>query len=49
MPVGIDMGRIQFVMRDSEEEGKVMELRRRYEGKTVLLGIDEAASDGANA
>ncbi|KAG5375674.1 hypothetical protein IGI04_040270 [Brassica rapa subsp. trilocularis] len=41
MPVGIDMGRIQSVMIDSEEEGKVMELRRRYEGKTVLLGIDD--------
>ncbi|KAL0703454.1 hypothetical protein Bca4012_069879 [Brassica carinata] len=41
MPVGIDMGRIQSVMRDSEEEGKVMELERRYEGKTVLLGIDD--------
>ncbi|KAL0723839.1 hypothetical protein Bca4012_038438 [Brassica carinata] len=41
MPVGIDMGRIQAVMRCSEEEGKVTELRRRYEGKTVLLGIDD--------
>ncbi|KAF3610148.1 hypothetical protein DY000_02044573 [Brassica cretica] len=41
MPVGIDMGRIQSVMRDSEEEGKVMELERRYQGKTVLLGIDD--------
>ncbi|KAH0876758.1 hypothetical protein HID58_064152 [Brassica napus] len=41
MPVGIDMGRIQSVMRDSEKEGKVMELERRYEGKTVLLGIDD--------
>ncbi|KAF8083168.1 hypothetical protein N665_0790s0029 [Sinapis alba] len=41
MPVGINMGRIQSVMRYSEEEGKVMELRKRYEGKTVLLGIDD--------
>ncbi|CAH8354409.1 unnamed protein product [Eruca vesicaria subsp. sativa] len=41
MPVGINMGRIQTVMRYSEEEGKVMELRKRYEGKTVLLGIDD--------
>ncbi|KAJ0244944.1 hypothetical protein HA466_0184570 [Hirschfeldia incana] len=41
MPVGIDMGRLQSVMKESEEEGKVRELRRRYEGKTVLLGIDD--------
>jgi len=41
MPVGINMGRIQSVMRYSEEEGKVMELRNRFEGKTVLLGIDD--------
>ncbi|CAH8339673.1 unnamed protein product [Eruca vesicaria subsp. sativa] len=41
MPVGINVDRIQDVMRCSEEEGKVMELKKRYEGKTVLLGIDE--------
>ncbi|KAJ4915194.1 hypothetical protein Rs2_00744 [Raphanus sativus] len=41
MPVGIDMGRIQSVMKCSEEEGNVMELKKRYEGKTVLLGIDD--------
>ncbi|XP_019094805.1 PREDICTED: probable alpha,alpha-trehalose-phosphate synthase [UDP-forming] 7 isoform X4 [Camelina sativa] len=41
MPVGINMGRIQSVMRYSEEEGKVTELRNRFEGKTVLLGIDD--------
>ncbi|CAN8306119.1 unnamed protein product [Cochlearia groenlandica] len=41
MPVGINMGRIQTVMRYSEEEGKVAEIRKRFEGKTVLLGIDD--------
>ncbi|KAK4770166.1 hypothetical protein SAY87_030698 [Trapa incisa] len=41
MPVGVHMGRIASVMRQTDEEGKIAELRHRFEGKTVLLGVDD--------
>ncbi|XP_010522084.1 PREDICTED: probable alpha,alpha-trehalose-phosphate synthase [UDP-forming] 7 [Tarenaya hassleriana] len=41
MPVGINMSRIQSVMGLSEEEGRLRELKKRFEGRTVLLGIDD--------
>ncbi|XP_010557135.1 PREDICTED: probable alpha,alpha-trehalose-phosphate synthase [UDP-forming] 7 isoform X2 [Tarenaya hassleriana] len=41
MPVGINMSRIQSVMRLSEDEGRVRELKKRFEGRTLLLGIDD--------
>lgn len=41
MPVGIHMGRIESVMRMSDEECKARELKQQFEGKTILLGIDD--------
>ncbi|KAK4743646.1 hypothetical protein SAY87_009958 [Trapa incisa] len=41
MPVGVHMGRIASVMRQADEEGKIAELRHQFEGKTVLLGVDD--------
>ncbi|KAJ7981595.1 putative Trehalose-6-phosphate synthase [Quillaja saponaria] len=41
MPVGVHMGRIESVMRMSDEENKVRELKQQFEGKTVLLGVDD--------
>ncbi|KAI4343036.1 hypothetical protein MLD38_027584 [Melastoma candidum] len=40
MPVGIHMGQIQSVLRLADEEWRVSELRQKFEGKTVLLGVD---------
>ncbi|KAK7405060.1 hypothetical protein VNO78_06232 [Psophocarpus tetragonolobus] len=41
MPVGIHMGRIESVMRMADEECKVRELKQQFEGKAILLGIDD--------
>ncbi|KAL0306776.1 UNVERIFIED_CONTAM: putative alpha,alpha-trehalose-phosphate synthase [UDP-forming] 7 [Sesamum radiatum] len=41
MPVGIHMGHIESVIRQADKELKVEELRRQFEGKTVLLGVDD--------
>ncbi|XP_057450907.1 probable alpha,alpha-trehalose-phosphate synthase [UDP-forming] 7 [Lotus japonicus] len=41
MPVGIHMGRIESVMRMADEECKVRELRHKFAGKTILLGVDD--------
>jgi len=41
MPVGIHMGRIDTVMRMAVEETEVKELKRQFEGKTILLGVDD--------
>ncbi|WJX50762.1 putative alpha,alpha-trehalose-phosphate synthase [UDP-forming] 7, variant 2 [Trifolium repens] len=41
MPVGIQLGRIESVMRMADEECKVRELKQQFEGKTILLGIDD--------
>ncbi|KAK4255667.1 hypothetical protein QN277_008639 [Acacia crassicarpa] len=41
MPVGVHMGRIESVMKMTDEESKVRELKQVYEGKTVLLGVDD--------
>ncbi|KAI4322802.1 hypothetical protein L6164_022462 [Bauhinia variegata] len=41
MPVGVHMGRIQSVMNMTEEECKARELKQQFEGKTVLLGVDD--------
>lgn len=41
MPVGIHMGRIESVMRMADEECKVRELKQQFEGKTILLGVDD--------
>ncbi|WJZ89488.1 hypothetical protein VitviT2T_008707 [Vitis vinifera] len=41
MPVGIHMGRIASVMKLADKEKKVGELKQQFEGKTVLLGVDD--------
>lgn len=41
MPVGIHMGHIESVMRLAEKENKFKELRQQFEGKIVLLGVDD--------
>ncbi|KAL1812751.1 hypothetical protein DCAR_0625002 [Daucus carota subsp. sativus] len=41
MPVGIHMGQIESVMRLADKEWRVGELKQRFEGKSVLLGVDD--------
>uniref|UniRef100_A0ACD5U1E9 Uncharacterized protein n=1 Tax=Avena sativa TaxID=4498 RepID=A0ACD5U1E9_AVESA len=41
MPVGIHMGQLQSVLRLPEMQSKVAELRQQFEGKAVLLGVDD--------
>ncbi|KAJ3703980.1 hypothetical protein LUZ61_007685 [Rhynchospora tenuis] len=41
MPVGIHMGQVQSVLRLPDREWRVAELRQQFEGKTVLLGVDD--------
>ncbi|KAF4394662.1 hypothetical protein CsatB_001106 [Cannabis sativa] len=41
MPVGIHMGQIESVLRNPDNEWRVKELRRKFAGKTVLLGVDD--------
>ncbi|KAM7492153.1 hypothetical protein LguiA_035074 [Lonicera macranthoides] len=41
MPVGIHMGQIESVMKLADKEWRVGELKQQFEGKTVLLGVDD--------
>ncbi|POO03311.1 Trehalose-phosphatase [Trema orientale] len=41
LPVGIHMGQLQSVLSLSETAFKVRELREQYEGKIVVLGVDD--------
>ncbi|OEL13200.1 putative alpha,alpha-trehalose-phosphate synthase [UDP-forming] 7 [Dichanthelium oligosanthes] len=41
MPMGIHMGQLQSVLRSPEKEEKVAQLRQQFEGKAVLLGVDD--------
>jgi len=41
MPVGIHMGQIESVLKLADKEWRVGELKRQFEGKTVLLGVDD--------
>ncbi|WOL11129.1 putative alpha,alpha-trehalose-phosphate synthase [Canna indica] len=41
MPVGIHMGQLQSVLRLPDKEWRVNELRQQFDGKTVLLGVDD--------
>ncbi|KAK2965340.1 hypothetical protein RJ640_013803 [Escallonia rubra] len=41
MPVGIHLGHIESVMKLADKELKVDELKKQFEGKTVLLGVDD--------
>ncbi|KAK4786909.1 hypothetical protein SAY86_010742 [Trapa natans] len=41
MPIGIHMGQIQSVLKLADKEWMVEELKQQFEGKTVLLGVDD--------
>lgn len=41
MPVGIHMGQIQSVLKLADKDWRVDELKQQFEGKTVLLGVDD--------
>ncbi|KAJ6738322.1 TREHALOSE-6-PHOSPHATE SYNTHASE [Salix koriyanagi] len=41
MPVGIHMGQIESVLKLADKEWRVGELKQQFEGKTVLLGVDD--------
>jgi trehalose 6-phosphate synthase/phosphatase len=41
MPMGIHMGQLQSVLRLPERERIVADLRQQFEGKLVLLGVDD--------
>ncbi|CAM8893663.1 unnamed protein product [Rhodiola kirilowii] len=41
MPVGIHMGQIESVLNQADKDWRVGELRQQFEGKTVLLGVDD--------
>ncbi|KAK8524557.1 hypothetical protein V6N12_029422 [Hibiscus sabdariffa] len=41
MPVGIHMGQIRSVLSLADKEWRVAELKQQFEGKTVLLGVDD--------
>ncbi|CBI30721.3 unnamed protein product, partial [Vitis vinifera] len=41
MPVGVHMGQIESVLRFADKEWRVGELKQQFEGKTVLLGVDD--------
>ncbi|CAI9089164.1 OLC1v1023675C1 [Oldenlandia corymbosa var. corymbosa] len=41
MPVGIHMGHVESAMKLADKEMKYDELKKQFEGKTVLLGVDD--------
>ncbi|KAL0372953.1 UNVERIFIED_CONTAM: Alpha,alpha-trehalose-phosphate synthase [UDP-forming] 5 [Sesamum calycinum] len=41
LPVGIHMGQLRSVLDLPETEAKVAQLRDKFQGKTVLLGVDD--------
>ncbi|GAB2274703.1 Probable alpha,alpha-trehalose-phosphate synthase [UDP-forming] 7 [Dionaea muscipula] len=41
MPVGIHMGQIESSMKLAAQERRIMELKKQFEGRTVLLGVDD--------
>ncbi|KAL8140406.1 hypothetical protein V2J09_006427 [Rumex salicifolius] len=41
MPIGIHMGQIEEAMKLAVEEETISKLRQQFEGKTVLLGVDD--------
>ncbi|KAE8702845.1 Alpha,alpha-trehalose-phosphate synthase 6 [Hibiscus syriacus] len=41
LPVGIHIGQLQFVLNLPETEAKVAELRNKFRGQTVMLGVDD--------
>ncbi|CAN4082206.1 unnamed protein product [Withania somnifera] len=41
MPVGIHMGQIETVFQVADKELRVEQLKQQFQGKTVLLGVDD--------
>ncbi|PKA49427.1 Alpha,alpha-trehalose-phosphate synthase [UDP-forming] 6 [Apostasia shenzhenica] len=41
LPVGVDMGQLKEVIASPETESKVLELKSKFRGKILLLGIDD--------
>ncbi|CAO2197615.1 unnamed protein product [Urochloa humidicola] len=41
MPVGVHMGQLQSGLRLPDREWRLAELQQQFEGKTVLLGVDD--------
>lgn len=41
MPSGIHMGQMESILNSSDKQSKVRELQQQYEGKTILLGVDD--------
>ncbi|KAA8526255.1 hypothetical protein F0562_008542 [Nyssa sinensis] len=41
MPVGIHMGQIESVMKLADKEWRVGELKQKFDGKNVFLGVDD--------
>ncbi|KAH7651433.1 trehalose 6-phosphate synthase/phosphatase protein [Dioscorea alata] len=41
MPVGVHMGQLESALGFPDREWRVAELKRQFEGKTVLLGVDD--------
>ncbi|GER52088.1 trehalose phosphate synthase [Striga asiatica] len=41
LPMGIHMGQIQSIISLPDTAGKVRELKKKYKGRTVLLGVDD--------
>ncbi|CAA6671490.1 unnamed protein product [Spirodela intermedia] len=41
MPVGVHMGQLETVMKLPDVEWRVAELRQEFQGRTVLLGVDD--------
>lgn len=41
MPVGIHMGRLMDTLACAETQAKIHELKARYKGKTIILGVDD--------
>jgi trehalose 6-phosphate synthase/phosphatase len=41
MPVGVHMGQLESGLRLPDKEWRLSELQRQFQGKTVLLGVDD--------
>lgn len=41
LPAGIDMGQLESIMSDEDTAVKVRDLKRKYDGKVVMVGVDD--------
>ncbi|KAL7603990.1 hypothetical protein Lser_V15G16312 [Lactuca serriola] len=41
MPSGIHMGQMESILRQPEKQTRVHELQQQFQGKTILLGVDD--------